>query len=52
MQGMADEEYLPLKVVNELLCRQILNSNSLHFEDISDVNDSFLFKRYMLSTGL
>ena len=37
MKEMPDEDYLPLKVLNELLCRQILLSKCLQLGDVYNV---------------
>lgn len=41
IEDIPDDDYLPLKVLNELLCRQIVRSASLRPEDIPAVSVYF-----------
>ena len=51
-KDISDDDYLPLKVVNELLCRQIMKSTSLHLDNIPDVGIYLYLENEILNCSL
>ena len=52
IKDISEDDYLPLKVVNELLCRQIVKSASLRLEDIPAVGIYFYLMFNVLKFNL